>query len=42
MNLAAPASAVFPLPAPSRTLTKACVSTLNRSGPDGDAAMFGR
>ena len=23
-------------------LTNACVSTLNRSGPDGDAAMFGR
>ena len=41
-NLAALASVwVLPL-TPSMTLTKACVSPLKRSGPDGEAAMFGR
>ncbi len=41
-NFAGPASVwLFPL-TPSITLTKAWVSTLNRSGPEGEAAMFGR
>ena len=31
-----------PLAALSITLTNACVSTLNFSGGEGDAAMFGR
>ena len=41
-NFGTPASAGVPLRALSITLTNACVSTLNRSGPFGEAAMFGR
>src|SRR5262245_55661577 len=41
-NLLVPASTGLVLLTPSMTLTNACVSRLNRSGPVGDAAMFGR
>ena len=42
MNLAALWSLVEPVLTPPMTFTNACVSTLNCSGPVGEAAMFGR